>query len=420
MNKFLLIMVALLLVPALVLGANTNSSSGGSAGGGNPPTNSNSPNVAGGLLEVHGTEYYIGDKAKIFLQYLDINNEPVENSACRTNVYYPNSTQWLNHAPMFYVGHDGIYYRDFIIPNETGVFMLSAECYKPYEFLINNSITLKENFACGTWLCHNDGNNTFGFSQDQWDVEEGVNEILINDTNLCLNSDGNANCGLVRGAYGFADRGFKNPENVIAINISWKWKVVGFQNTEDASFWFWDGEWDLIHQYTKQTLIDDGYLQDVWYNESYYIDASEGHDISSIILSIEMIAGGNNDLFYYDDLVITSFIANTNISDETEYQVVRGSGELHISEGRQQLYQNIIGIGDEIVNAQISVISNDQLGQFLLIVAFLVLLFMGLVSASALIGVAYSFIYLDGLLALGGALICVMLLYFGEKQRRKK
>jgi len=92
----------------------------------------NDPN---GEFEFFGTEYRPGEKARIFLQLRDNQGLPENQGACSIDVYYPervNSTadHYIINAPMLHLeGSNGLYYYDITtLPNETGVYMMTAGC----------------------------------------------------------------------------------------------------------------------------------------------------------------------------------------------------------------------------------------------------------------------------------------------------
>lgn len=79
-------------------------------------------------MEVHGTEYQAGDIAKPFIQLLDGVKQPIINASCFVSVLYPNQTIFINNALMSQQSTFGFFYYDFICPDITGVYMVSAFC----------------------------------------------------------------------------------------------------------------------------------------------------------------------------------------------------------------------------------------------------------------------------------------------------
>lgn len=80
-------------------------------------------------LRLWGTEYTVGDHGTTFLQLLNINDTPINYATCQVSIHYPDKTIWKDWVGMsFQLDSDGIYYYDFILPNQTGVYMMYARC----------------------------------------------------------------------------------------------------------------------------------------------------------------------------------------------------------------------------------------------------------------------------------------------------
>jgi len=77
-------------------------------------------------IDVFGTEYQVGDNGTVFIKLYQ-NKTPINNASCLLDIYYPDKTFFRCSTPMYYLD-DGIYYYDFIIPNETGIYILSVSC----------------------------------------------------------------------------------------------------------------------------------------------------------------------------------------------------------------------------------------------------------------------------------------------------
>ena len=84
-------------------------------------------------LSVMGTDYEVGDNGRVWLQLVR-NNTGFNDAICIVDIHNPSSIQGNN---QFFVeaglltslNDDGLYYYDFIAPNETGVYMVSASCF---------------------------------------------------------------------------------------------------------------------------------------------------------------------------------------------------------------------------------------------------------------------------------------------------
>jgi len=81
-------------------------------------------------MKVFGTEYLYGEVATTFLQLLDDNYEPVYNATCWINAYYPNNSVFIDDAMMARF-KEGLYYYDYVVPNISGIYMLTTRCFIP-------------------------------------------------------------------------------------------------------------------------------------------------------------------------------------------------------------------------------------------------------------------------------------------------
>jgi hypothetical protein len=79
-------------------------------------------------MSIFGTDYYIGDYGKVWLQLLDANDKNVDNATCFLDVYYPFGNKYIERAVMNFLD-EGIYYYDLIIPNIIGIYPTTALCY---------------------------------------------------------------------------------------------------------------------------------------------------------------------------------------------------------------------------------------------------------------------------------------------------
>lgn len=81
-------------------------------------------------VEVHGTEYIYGEDAKIWLQLLNASDgQDIEGGVCYVDIYTPDNLEYVEHAIMNNMVHDGIYYYDLPVPFGAGVYPVIAKCY---------------------------------------------------------------------------------------------------------------------------------------------------------------------------------------------------------------------------------------------------------------------------------------------------
>ena len=401
MNNKLFIFVTLCLVLSsspFVLGANNDSNSGGSSddsSGGIP----NRIALVEKVLEVErltkqptldlkGTDYQPYDEGTL-LAYVLEGNIPVADAMCLINVVYPNKTSFINQQlmlPIDVVGFGGMYYHDFVVPNVTGIYPVTAFCLYGSSQVYNGVSNAEGNL---TEALASEGFTSLGKD------ELGIMEFEKSD--FC----NNVVCGYeynITLPIGFHNEYLSDFRLFLRshtdANEIFEFYVYNYNTSTD----------EFIYSYSNNNPVEPTTIQTPL-NLSHL---SNNSDITIHLLVDDFDTAGKN--FELIDLYTSRIYNATAVAD------LRGGEELVVSKAINNVTINV----QSLSGARISVISEEQLGQFLLIAGFLILLFVGLVSASAVIGIAYSFIYLDGLLAIGGAVICVMLLYFGERKRRKK
>ena len=277
-------------------------------------------------LNVFGTEYNVGDEGIIFLQYLNEYGNPNNDTIteCLLDVYYPNATLFLNQSVMLYL-EDGIYYRRFIVPDDIGVYMISAECYVPLHFVTSGITTQFEDFESG--------NITGGIGwADEWDLEQA--EIKSSPSTDCF--DGTY-CLEITGSYGYADRGFRVDQNTEYLNVSFYYKLGTLTSDEKPQHWIFDGFWSLLREWNSSDT------QNIWIYQSEILEANDFY-FGNMIFDIDMSETQNtNDRIFLDNITIVAYYPNITFGNETEYVVTRGSGELHVSDnGINDLWEYIV------------------------------------------------------------------------------
>jgi len=287
-----------------------------------------------GDVDLHGTEYVRGEDGKMFLQFLDSSQQPVNNSECFLSMWYPNGTRLFNNTLMTHL-EEGIYYKNFAVPQSIGVYPASAKCYRPLTFYndVRYNYTY-DGFESNTWT----GGTGWGICpigdpncQNGWDVDPGLSSLVTNATAGTGGCYRGNYCAKYTGSYGFIERGFPNIllEGTKAFNITYAVKFSGFQTGETIEIFIFDGNWHRI----QQVNLAGGYTNNVWYTFSNYIDDAEYNIASGMLLGFYTLnMPSTADIAYVDEVAIHAIAANITISNETAYQILMGSGEVHVSE----------------------------------------------------------------------------------------
>lgn len=302
-----------------------------------------------GNLNLHGTEYIAGDVGKMFLQFLNADGQAVTNSECFLSLWYPDDTIFLNNTLMSKLQNasDGIYYKNFNIPNINGVYPASAKCYKPlvFDYLAFPNYTT-DGFESNTWTggigWANDTNATPNYG---WDVENTQPLATIQPTASAVCYEGSY-CAKYTGSYGFIERGIRFPDGVSAVNISFARKFKGFQTGETCEAWIFDGNWHHLQQYN----LAKGYTNNVWTYESLYLKSSE-YELGTILLGFYLSnAPSTGDECFVDSILVSVIAPNITISNNTQYEILRGSGEVHVSSLYNQLNASIAISAQQVWN----------------------------------------------------------------------
>lgn len=268
--------------------------------------------ISASMVQVHGTEYKAGDNGKVFLQLLDDSYKPINDSACYSSIYYPTNEVWKYQQLMTYVD-EGIYAYDFTTPYVQGVYPVVILCTTDGISYVSQK-DVSDNFESGTtsggigwdtnWQlssCSIDGTNTHTGSYSLYcrDDRDPNRRIDSNTTYVRLDYD-----------FWFMATGFGSNEYVYiemqdASNIEHTMQIISNANA--------DGSW----QHAVGSLSLDG--------NNFDFDGQ---------IRFELDTSGNvdwNDKYYIDDINIT--LGSAIAINDTEYETVRGSGEVHVESG---------------------------------------------------------------------------------------
>ncbi len=261
-------------------------------------------------IKMHGTEYNTGDNGLIFLQLLDNDNHPINDSTCWSSIYSPDSSVWKYQQLMSYAD-EGLYYYPFDVPYMSGVYMVSALCTLP-----SINVTLKE-----VWDDFETGNGSGG---EGWSDDWTLGGAVVGDARSY-----NGNYSLVVNRDDNAYRIFNGSSDDESI---------------DVSFWYWmnDNGFDSDDYFNAYLIDSDGvaYLLDSWgdgdgdnlwyhFTESIYRDVDNFNLTGNITLKFNTSGNPDSGRIFIDVIDIS---LNGEIDINTsQYQIVRGSGEVHVN-----------------------------------------------------------------------------------------
>ena len=255
------------------------------------------------LASLKGTEYSPDDNGKVFLQLLDNGQQPISNSTCLLNMYYPNNLVWLNGIQMAYLT-EGLYYYDFIVPQTRGVYMVSAKCYVPS---VNSTIhTASDDFECAGFGCGSG-----------W-----VKNWTYSGTVAISSSPHDGAFSMIMSGTPVAQRPMNLSVNGTSIFSTFYLKGSGYDAGDYLYFWVCDKV-----RCTKLGTWTAGFDDGTWYYQSFILNNVTV--TNNVTLKFNTTSSvGVADYAYVDDFLM---YARTTVND-TLYQVVRGNGEIHITD----------------------------------------------------------------------------------------
>lgn len=205
-------------------------------------------------LKVSGTDYAPGDNGRMFLQ-LTANKTGVNDAFCQASIHYPDSIQGSPHyfiqdGFMSNMGVEGIYYLDYTVPNDIGIYVAHAECFigtntsTAYAYADN---LLEGNLQSGTLndTLEDDGNHYYIKEQ----INTGSNRSYQHDFYFDLTGFPNATNLTQREAV-IAIKGRLNPLDAESITVM-AYNFTGGYFHEFDNIWFSQGT-------TVDTIITNG------------------------------------------------------------------------------------------------------------------------------------------------------------------
>jgi len=263
-------------------------------------------------IDVKGTEYKENNLATVFLQLLDEDKQPISNSTCFVSIWYPNKAMWVNNSLMSNLGTDGLYYYDTTVPSNLGVYMVSAYCYIP-ELVINETIMSYDGFESGGFSGGTGwANSSWGVSGDgsiQSDNPIGSYEVRFRNAGVYMDRYFN----ITSDEYiGFDD-----------VKVNFYIRTTGWENSDYADVNIYDAytTYHVIRQFYN------GEDDNVYRQYSFNLKEAQYENVSGI--GFHLNGNANNDQMYIDEISLVGY--DYILVNITEYQIVRGSGEIHVS-----------------------------------------------------------------------------------------
>lgn len=332
-------------------------------------------------IDVKGTDYVPNDIGKLQV-YLSVGDFPITTATCFASVLYPNMTYFIEHQLMLHANvtyFEGLYYYDFVVPETTGVYPVNAICQFDTDILIDY-VELVSFDGLGEAT----GTDILNLRKDDGLDYEIQDFASCNGINCSANYTINLPIGWRTGQIAVS-RLLIEAEQTKNKDVYW---YVHSNTTGERFHWF--------------TMSSAG----VPYMEQFDLNASFANDtyVTVEMVGVDFQASKMNIDYLFGERSYAGSVVND----------LRGNEELVVSKG---IYNMTVTV-QEIAGAEINVVPDVQLEQVLIIIVFMLLLFAGYLIPASMLGLAYSFLYLDGLFTIIGAGICALILIGGYKRYR--
>jgi hypothetical protein len=264
-------------------------------------------------LEVHGTEYQIGQEAKVWLQLLDSGGNDVITGVCYADMYTPSGGYYFEKATMINMVHDGIYYYDFSVPVIEGVYPVIAECY----------YNVVQNFYYPTTYSLSIGSVDGAFTASNfWSIDTVYNKFKeakvggVSRLDVVLNVTNVSSCRDI-------------PEALLTgltVDIYGSFDSVVNDNIQISIFNFTGNKWIPL----PNKLQSNGILQDVSNTLTLNNVTKSGIYVSGTGMKLRFndttITDGTDSKLSFDQVYISC-----NQLANPEWQQVKGSSEVHVN-----------------------------------------------------------------------------------------
>jgi hypothetical protein len=175
-----------------------------------------------GNIEMHGTEYYINEYGKSWVQLIDSGGNFVDNGTCYIDIYTPDNLQLIERASMNFL-EDGVYYYDFLVPDVIGVYPTIGLCYY---------ITLSQIETADSGYIYTGIDGTGSYTS------------TATKNNAYWNIDENLTGGIYRLRMGQNYTGITQPTPLTAISVDFQGRWDGGADYLTIHIWNWSsGKW---------------------------------------------------------------------------------------------------------------------------------------------------------------------------------
>jgi len=260
-----------------------------------------------GGINVYGTDYYPSEDGRVFIQLLDEDGKPIDDALCLLDLFYPDKTIWFYEAPMIWLNiSKGLYYFDFIVPDQEGVYMVTVQCFYVIDetFDYADSVTVTHGVESGS-------------VQDTWkddNVYYTVSEKLLAGGGYALD-------------FYFDFYNVSIPSNVTGMTVYWVGRWTSSEEIVYFEVYDWcTGSWvDLVNNISTNTPTVSNFVSVDEYNISCLVSGTDSGTVRVRLRDkdwSEKVEAGD---------LMTDFI-DVQMKYATYGQInnIRGGGEVHV------------------------------------------------------------------------------------------
>lgn len=267
----------------------------------------------------HGTEYYPNQNGTIFLQV-----ESWNNTECELDIYYPNKTMMLSSAMAFLNNSRGIYYYDFVVPSEEGIYITDALCYKPVSnasvqsyYGYNNPVFVTKGSPEAVSNYYSYG--TIGLNVENcgiywFDAPETYGDITFSEIGNIYNHRVFLYAGGTRTTQVRA-RFYKYNEGTNTIAFVGETAGTNYSVTSTPTAYLVNSFYSSLHLTTKEKL--------------------------AIQICLKNFGGGTEYRLYFGGATNSSYQRNTTAINQSQAFEYRGTAEIHINKDNSCNYTQI-------------------------------------------------------------------------------
>jgi hypothetical protein len=283
-----------------------------------------------GNMEIAGTEYVLGQNGTLFIKLLDSNELPINSGFCSLNVYYPNKTiKFMDNSPTTFL-ENGLYYKDFFVPNTEGLYIADANC-----------------IYADTIFRYNLPSEDCGYSGS---ISGGTSPQPVTFQNVDCTpfyTTGGIN-GYQNWTFNYTSIGVINLSTISQIDVNWVGQLGGATNYLQLYNWN-TSAWDNLGSYVAST----GGVS-IACGNNVYITRSATSNITSYVINNTI----KTRIFISAAAILTDAVEIIFHNNGSVVASLRGSSEVHVNNYFNQTSNLTVNLNQTQINQILSAINS--------------------------------------------------------------